>query len=178
MMVQEIIDQFDEQGNYVGTINKKIAHQKGLWHKAVHVWIVNDNDEIMLQYRCSKKDFFPDIWDVSFAGHVDSGETSIDAAIREGKEELGLDIKRNELKFLFTIKEKLTYKGINSNEFVDVFLLRKNIKLDELTLQETEVGNVKYMKIDKFLKDKNNSKENIMYHEYVYNDLKRVLENR
>ena len=177
-MVQELIDQFDEQGNYIVTIDKKIAHQKGLWHKAVHVWIINDNDEIMLQYRCSKKDFFPDIWDVSFAGHIDSGETSIDAAIREGKEELGLDIKSDELKFLFTVKEKLKYKEIISNEFVDVFLLRKNIDLEKLTLQDIEVSKVKYIKIDKFLKNRNNSKENIMYHEYVYNDLKRVLENR
>ena len=136
-MVRELIDQLDEDGEFLGVVDKDEAHQKGLWHRAVHVWIVNDKKEILLQYRCHQKKFFPDVWDASFAGHVDTGENPINAVIREGKEELGIDVDVSKLSHLFTIKEQQTYNDIISNEFVDVFLLRD--KLEEKIMQHPTI---------------------------------------
>ena len=46
----ELFDVLDEQGNKTGkTENKKIIHEKGLWHSAVHIWIYNSKGEILLQ---------------------------------------------------------------------------------------------------------------------------------
>ena len=94
-MKNEIIDQYNYIGEKIGTVDKEIAHQKGLWHKSVHVWILNDKNEILLQYRCADKKLYPNTWDVSFAGHISAGESSIDAVIREGKEELGIKVDLN-----------------------------------------------------------------------------------
>ena len=105
-MDHELIDEIDETGKFIRVIDKSIAHRDGLWHKSVHVWIVNANNQILLQYRCSEKKFFPDFWDASFAGHIGAGENSLTTALREGKEELGIDVDLSKMEFIFTNKEK------------------------------------------------------------------------
>ena len=177
-MEHELIDELDENGNYKGIIDQAIAHRDGLWHRSVHVWIVNDNNEILLQYRCANKKFFPDVWDVSFAGHVGVGEDSITSAIREGKEELGIDVDTSKMQFLFTNKETLIYGNAISNEFVDIYLLRDNIRLENLIYQTTEVGGAKYMKILQFFDVINNLEEKIFPHREEYKKLKKVLLNK
>ncbi len=176
-MKKEMIDQLDEFGNYISVVDKNLAHELGLWHKVVHVWIINDNNEIMLQYRCAQKKFFPDVWDTSFAGHIDAGETSLEAVLREGKEELGIDIDTSKLIHLFKTKEQLVYNDMISNEHVDVFLLKDNIKLEDLVLQDIEVGEVKYMSVSRFFEALEDSTEKIMEHPGVYKQLKKSLFN-
>ena len=139
-MIHEIIDQYNYIGEKIGTVDKQIAHEKGLWHKSVHVWIINDKNEILLQYRCADKKLYPDTWDVSFAGHINAGESSIQAVIREGKEELGIDVDLDKLSYVFTNKEEIKYKQINSKEFVDIYILKqKHLKIKK-----------KRQKLDKF----------------------------
>lgn len=85
----ELIDIYDEVGQQCGKTEEKYeAHRKALIHKGVCVWIINSNDEILLQTR-SNHVKFPNMMDISFSGHIQTGETSLEAAIREGKEELG-----------------------------------------------------------------------------------------
>ncbi len=106
-MEHEMIDQLNEEtGEVIGIVDKDIAHRDGLWHKSVHVWIVNDKNQILLQQRCAEKKFYPNVWDSSFAGHVGAGEDSITSAIREGEEELGIQVDINKMNYLFTYKEK------------------------------------------------------------------------
>lgn len=165
-MEHEIIDLLDEQGNKIGTIDKAIAHKKGLWHRSVHVWIINDKGQILLQKRCSDKNFFPNFWDCSFAGHIDAGEDSATAALREGKEELGIDLTKDQLQFLFTIKEELVWQDIKSNEFVDVYLLKSNITEKSLSFQAEEVETAKFFDIKEFYKNISNADIFPHYQEY------------
>jgi adenine phosphoribosyltransferase len=151
-MAKEIIDELNELGEIIGQIDKDIAHKEGRLHKSIHLWIVNDNDEVLLQYRCSDKDLYPDTWDVSVGGHVASLEDTRSAAIREAKEELGLDVLDEELKFITTLREDLLYNDINSREMIDVFLLKKNLALDDIKLQEEEVGSAKFVSIPELFK--------------------------
>lgn len=148
-MEHELIDYYNENGTHLGLIDKAIAHSKGLWHKSVHVWIVNDKKEVLLQRRCSQKKFFPNFWDCSFAGHIGAGETSIISAIREAKEEIGLTVEENELKFLFTEKQEYSWDKILSREFVDVYVLHKNIDTNTLTFQEEEVESAEFVNLEK-----------------------------
>ena len=176
-MEHELIDEIDENGKFIRVVDKSIAHKEGLWHKSVHVWIVNDNNEILLQYRCADKSFFPDVWDASFAGHIGAGEDSLTTAIREGKEELGINVDTSKIRFIFTNKEKLVYGNIISNELIDVYVLRDNINLEDLTLQETEVGGAKYMNVFDFFDAINKTEEKIFPHPEEYKQLKRILIN-
>ncbi len=92
------------------------------------VWIINSNDEILLQTRSSPA-MFPNLLDISFSGHIQAGETSLEAAIREGREELGINLEIDKLQYLFSCRE---YAGIYEyfeNEIDDVFLYRADIQL-------------------------------------------------
>ena len=165
-MKQEMIDEYNKIGEKIGVVDKEIAHRDGLWHKTIHVWIINDKNEVLLQYRCADKKLYPNMWDTSFAGHIDAGESSIQAVIREGKEELGIDVDLEKLEFIMTMVEKVKYEQIVSNEFMDVFVLRQNVELDKIALQKEEVAEAKYVSIEEFFDIV--EKRNICPHEMMY----------
>ena len=171
----EIIDHLDEKRNVLGTIDKITAHKKGLWHSAVRVWMLNDYNQILLQKRCADKDFFPNVWDASFAGHVSAGEDSITTVVREGYEELGINIDLLKMEYLFTNKEQLVYKDIESNEFVDVYLLKQNINLEDIVLQKEEVEAVKYISVSEFIEMIDTKDETLLPHSYEYEWLKKYF---
>lgn len=104
-----------------------------------------------MQKRSPNKDSNPNMWDISSAGHLTSGDESLPEAIREIKEELGLDIFPSQLKFIGTIKKasKYTSTFIN-NEFNDVYLLRLSLDVSKLHLQIEEVSEVKYVLLNEF----------------------------
>ena len=148
----EFFDILDEQGHKTGkTKARSEVHRDGDWHKAVHIWIVNDKDEILLQKRSPNKDSYPNMWDISSAGHLTAGDDSLSGAMREIKEELGVDIQPSQLKLIGIRKksDKSSPTFIN-NEFNDVYLLRLSLDLAKITLQEEEVSEVKHIPIDKF----------------------------
>lgn len=172
-MKHEIIDQYNYMGEKIGTVDKEIAHEKGLWHKSVHVWVVNDKNEILLQYRCADKSLYPNTWNVSFAGHISAGENSIEALIREGKEELGIDVDLDKLNYIFTNREEIKYAQINSKEFVDIYILKQNVELDKIAFQAEEVSDAKYVPIGELFELVKQNK--IMPHEIEYMVLEKII---
>ena len=142
----ELLDVLDENGNKTGEVEERDeVYRKGLWHRSSHIWIINDNNELLVQRRNPYKATFPNLWAISVAGHVDSGETSLDTAIRELKEEVNLDVNPSELEFLFTIKRETPYKDSFLRVFDDVYLLRKNIDCEQTKLQVEELTDIKYV---------------------------------
>lgn len=174
-MEHEMIDEYNYRGEKIGIVDKQIAHENGLWHKSVHVWVINDKNEILLQYRCADKKLYPNTWDVSFAGHIGAGENSIEAILREGKEELGIDVDLKRLNYIFTNRENIKYEQINSNEFVDIYILKQNINLEEISFQKEEVSDAKYVSIEEFFKLV--EKEKVMPHKIEYMVLKEYINN-
>lgn len=172
-MIHEMIDEYNNIGEKIGIVDKEIAHQKGLWHKSVHVWVLNDRNEILVQYRCADKKLYPNTWDVSFAGHISSGENSIEALIREGKEELGIEVELEKLNYIFTNREEIKYEQIDSKEFVDIYILKQNVELDKIAFQAEEVSDAKYVSIEEFFELVKQNK--IMPHEIEYMVLENIL---
>lgn len=146
----EMIDIYDELGQKCGkTEEKDETHRKALIHKGVCVWIINSNDEILLQTRNSQV-MFPNMMDISFSGHIKAGETSLEAAIREGKEELGIDLEIDKLQYVFSCREYGEVDGYFENEIDDVFIYRKDILLEEYSFYDNEVKEVSYVSLEKF----------------------------
>ena len=142
----ELIDVLDEFGNPTGQVeSKEEIYKKGLWHRSCHIWIENDNNELLVQKRNPNKKTFPNLWAISVAGHVDSGETSMDAAIRELKEEVNLDVNKEELQYLFTIKRVQPNGDTELRVFDDVYLLHRNIDVEKTKLQVEELTDIKYV---------------------------------
>ncbi len=86
----EIFDVVDEADTVTGQATRREVHEKGLLHRAVHVFVVNRHGELLLQKRSRFKDAHPEVWDSSVSGHLDSGEDYTTAAIRELEEEMGI----------------------------------------------------------------------------------------
>ncbi|MBS1266092.1 MAG: Isopentenyl-diphosphate Delta-isomerase [Candidatus Woesearchaeota archaeon] len=152
-MADELIDLVDENNNLIDRqVMKSKAHKKGLWHRSAHIWIYNSNKEVLLQLRAKDKKLFPNKWDMSVAGHVGDGEDVKQAAIREIKEEIGLEVDDKELEFVNIRKSKID-NGVKNYEFIYVFVLKydkdiKDLKIHKQELQKIEFFPVKFVKKD------------------------------
>ena len=149
----EFFDVVDDLGNPTGgTVDRERAHAEGIPHRTAHVWIVrrkNDKVQILLQKRCENKDSFPGCYDISSAGHIPAGVGYIDSAIRELKEELGVDIRPEALVYC-GVKNIVFDSVFHDKEFHDkqiskVFMLWLDLEEDEFTIQQEEIEEVKWM---------------------------------
>lgn len=141
----EILDVLNPDGTPAGrTKRKDEAHRDGDWHLAAHVWLATRDGRVLLQRRASVKENWPDLWDISVAGHVSAGESAIDAAIREAQEELGLTLRAEELTYLGRLRYHAVLNGgaYIENEFHDVFLAFREVDLAALVLDPLEVAEV------------------------------------
>jgi isopentenyldiphosphate isomerase len=94
----------------------------------------------------------PSLWDVSVAGHVDAGETAVDAAIREAREELGIALRVDELRHVATLREQwvIEERWYVDNEIQEVYLVRRDVDRGAIVLQESEVDDVALEPFDEF----------------------------
>jgi len=93
-MSEEVFDVVNERDEVVGRKPRGEIHRLKLNHRAVHVLVFNSKGELFLQKRSMKKDCFPGAWDSSASGHLESGESYDACALRELKEEIGLQLAR------------------------------------------------------------------------------------
>lgn len=155
----EFIDVLDDKGNKTGIVrNRELIYKNGNWHKTVHIWLLNPKKELLIQKRAKNKQTFPNLWAISIAGHVMSGETSLEAAIREIKEEIGIDINSNTLKHIFSVKRNQPYKNSTLHVHDDVYLLEYDLDIDKAKLQREELTDIKfinYLELEQNLLNKN-----------------------
>ena len=146
--MEEIFDVYDINGKHVGTRPKSFCHSEnpGVYHKPVWIWIKNDKGQILVQKRALTKKKSPGKWDMPSAGHVDAGETLLQACVRETYEELGIKARQKDFIFL---KEWLNQKGW---EFAEIYLLKTNKAVSEMKLQKEEVECVNWLDYDEFVK--------------------------
>uniref|UniRef100_A0AB33IZH0 NUDIX domain-containing protein n=1 Tax=Prevotella sp. GTC17254 TaxID=3236794 RepID=A0AB33IZH0_9BACT len=89
--LQEYFPHIDEDGNILGAITRKQAHDGSkLLHPVVHLHVLNSKGELYLQLRPDWKDIQPSKWDTACGGHVDLGEDVNTALQREVREELNI----------------------------------------------------------------------------------------
>lgn len=93
----ELFDVVNDRNEVIGQETRGEVHRQGLLHRAVHVFVMNSRGEVFLQKRSHLKDVSPLKWDSSSAGHLDAGESYADCAIREVREENGIQIQETEL---------------------------------------------------------------------------------
>lgn len=153
----EILDLYDKDKKITNLqISRGVKVPKGYYRLVVHICIFNNKGEMLIQKRASYKKW-GDKWDISVGGCVSAGETSDVAAMREVKEEIGLDIdlKDKRCNFTFTFEDG----------FDDIYLVNvDDIDLSTLKLQQTEVSEVKWMTEEEILK-MNETGEFIPYQE-------------
>lgn len=160
--MEELFDVLDEKGNYTGRIETRSkCHSEGLYHKAVAVFIINSKGQVLLQKRSKTKRMWPDMWDITAGGHVLSGEFGFQTIIRELKEELGIELEKNDLTFIGgTISNNI--KGdIKNNHFNEYYIANKDLDETKVKLQEEEVSEVKWIDKDEIIERIKNNYDGI-----------------
>lgn len=148
----ELLDIVDEQGNPTGqTVEREKAHREGIRHRSSHVWLLRrrgEKMEILLQKRSSGKDSFPGCYDISSAGHIPAGMDYVSSALKELREELGVEAESFELQYCgkrFIYYEKVFYgKLFIDNQVSNIYILWRDCEAENFTLQEEEVEAVKW----------------------------------
>lgn len=156
-MAEEMLAVLDEAGRLTGQkVSRKEAHQQGILHGAVHIYIYRKFDntiQILLQRRSHNKDSFPNCLDISSAGHMEAGMSFGQTAIKELQEELGIQRQADDLIPAFRQRSSnITEqhgKLFNDQEIAEIYLLRMDdLDLTKLKLQEEEVSEVLWMDLD------------------------------
>ncbi|MCI8411401.1 MAG: NUDIX domain-containing protein, partial [Clostridia bacterium] len=172
----EYIDIFDENNNPIGKIKEKQqAHEDGNFHRTAHVWIINDKNELLLQKRSASKKSHPNCWDISGAGHIRAGESVTEGAIRELKEELGVETTEKDLNYIATIKSTKNPKNM---EFGYVYLLRCNKKIEDYIFEDDEVSEVKYVYFEDLEKMIEEKVEGLLLHDEEFKKLFEYIRNK
>lgn len=141
----EIWDIYDEDRKLTGrTMKRGEPFKKGDYHLVVHVCIFNDRDEMLIQKRQKDKESNPNMWDLSVAGSSIKGETSREAGEREVLEEIGYRIDLSGERPFFTINYQYG--------FDDFYLVERDLDLDELTIQEEEVQDLRWASREEVLR--------------------------
>lgn len=176
----EYFDILDENGNLTGTKKERSkVHQDGDWHRAVHIWIINDKNELLLQRRSPNKDSHPNMWDISSAGHLSAGDESLTGAMREISEELGINVQAEQLEYLFTLKSASRYtETFINNEFDDIYLICLNLDLSQIQVQEDEISEVKFVYYKDLEQMVKNKAEGLLIHQEEYERLFEILHQR
>ena len=175
--MEEKFDVLNELGEFTGRIaTREECHKEGLWHRAVYAFIIDENQNILLQKRSKNKKLWPNMWDVTVGGHVDSGEFGRQALTREVKEELGIDINDNDIKYLVGSTSINEQGDIINKHYNECYLITKNISISDITIQENEVSEVRYFSKDEILKRINNNYEGLTNKTGAWNFLKKILD--
>lgn len=165
-MKDEIIINVDENDNEIGFIEKLDAHIKGVLHRAISVFIFNDNKELLLQKRFSGKYHSPGLWTNTCCTHPNKNEDTKDAANRRLKEEMGIYSNLREIfSFIYYVKFD---NNLIEHEFDHVFFGKYN---GSIKFNPIEVDDYKWISLDKLKTDlKENPEKYTFWFAYIMNN--------
>lgn len=147
----EYFDIYDAHQVPIGVKERSAVHRDGDWHKVFHCWVIyrdtHGMDNVIMQKRAPNKDTFPNLLDISAAGHYQAGET-IQDGVREVQEELGIQVTFDELIPVGQHMGVTLAEGLIDRQFCDVFLLVHNQDIHSYAYQKDEIAGLVKFSID------------------------------
>ena len=160
----EYLDLYDEFRKPIGEKilrSKNMKKEKGIYINIVIVFIENSEGKFLIQKTSKEKESIF----ATTGGLVKSGSSPDQTIVEEIKEELGIDVSIDELDLIYTDKREYAFQ--------DTYYLKKDIDINDLTLQESEVEYVKWLSVDeirKLIKEDKFRKGNISSFERIINE--------
>lgn len=145
--MEELVQILTEDGKTTEKyISKVEAHKQGVCHGISVIGLIDKEGRVLLQKRSKTKRDEPNKWDLSSAGHIDVNETPEKAAIREMYEELGIKVEEQDLKLIDTYLNKIRFnEKIYINHFTYLYIVMKNIDINKIVMQQSEVSNIRFV---------------------------------
>jgi len=138
-MTEEMIPIVNEKDEVIDEKPFNEVHKKGLLHRESYVYLINSKKEVLLQKRPDRN-----VWDHSAAGHFSKDETYEEGALREFEEELGISIKKEDLKEIGYERFSSIRPGNHNERFAKIYFVKKDIPLTQFNIDEWELSDVKY----------------------------------
>ena len=137
----------NEQDRVIGKATRSEIHKNNLLHRSAHILVFNSNNQLFLQKRSMSKDESPGLWDISSAGHVNTGESYEVSAYRELWEELGI-------KTVLTPLAKIDACNETFHEHVQVYICKTDASIK---INQEEISEGKYFNFPLIINDINES---------------------
>jgi len=132
----EYNDIYDARRNRTGKIHRRgTPWKKGEYGFIVCVWVYDGEGKVLMTRRAPQKSF-AGTWENS-GGSVQAGEDSLQAIVRELREETGIHAAPEEFEFLES--------GLDHNTHYDYYCLKKKVTLEEVKLQPGETDDVRWV---------------------------------
>lgn len=116
---------------------------EGYYHLVVHIWIKNPKGEYLISQRAASRPTFPLMWEC-VGGSVIAGESSLEGAIREVKEEVGLSLSPMDGKRIYSVIGRV-HNGVPFHDILDVWLFHYDGDVSLTNATTDEVAQVKWM---------------------------------
>jgi isopentenyldiphosphate isomerase len=147
----DTVDVLSEDGKTTGKIITVIkAHKSGAWHRAVGLYIVNNKNQVLLQKRGHHRISFSGRWDATCGGHVKAGETPEQCAIREAKEQFGIELQAGDIEFIGSARSVDKDADKWDKQFNKHFVAFKNIDLKKIQIQRGLTDEVQWVDLSHF----------------------------
>lgn len=151
-------------------MNKKRLHELGQLIVACETYIVHDG-KVLMHKRAKDKEKFPGFW-IGPGGHVDEGENALSTAIREVKEETGVNINENDIK----LKVLAFHHHIDRSEVWVEYLYRAVIPKSQ-KIRSSKEGKSQWIEIEKMLRMENVFPPSKYYFDHILNDKMGIVYN-
>ncbi|RJQ50020.1 MAG: NUDIX domain-containing protein [Nitrospiraceae bacterium] len=134
--MEELLEVINEHGDVINILPRSVIHgNPSFMHRVAHVLVFDQTGDLLLQKRSLNKDVAPGKWDTSVGGHVNPGETLLDAARRETAEELGLS----------QCEPEFIYSYVHSNPYeTELVFTHSCVCFGEISFNREEIDEVRY----------------------------------
>lgn len=139
----EMVDIYNKRHEKLDYTKGRKELEFGEYRLSCFAWIINDNNEILIQQRLASAKNAPNMWETVSGGAV-AGDDSLNGILCELDEELGIKPNIEDLTFIGSF--------IRFNDFVEIWALKSNVLIEDLILQEDEVQDAKWVTISEYEK--------------------------
>jgi len=169
----------DEDGKVLRIEERGKIHKEGLLHRETHVWLYTPDGKLIFQKRAKDVDTFPELLDATVGGHVEIGDDHLDTAIKEAKEEAGIDLKPEDLRFIKYIKTTShdPVTGNRNNSIKAQYAVLYRGKVSDLKVEQGKAYGFEAYPIDRVLDPPESIKSNFIpvYFDQVFQDIFREI---
>lgn len=142
----ELFDLYDKDLNLLNkTMVRGGSNDPGEYHLVVHIWIKNSEGKYLIQQRNKDTDLIPNQWACT-GGAVSQGENSMNGAIRETEEEIGIRFKKEDMQLV----GRYFSEHPQSNYITDLYLIEKDVLIKDCVLDINEVKQVEYFTLKEY----------------------------
>lgn len=146
--MSEILDIVNDNDEVIGQAERDRVHREGLVCRIVYGCFYTADQKVILQKRSDTKKNDPGKLTTAVSGHIASGQSYLDAAVRETFEETGIEVSSDEMKSLGIIREDYTQGDYVSNAMRGLFAYEFNGTIADLKVEDGEGAGFEVFDID------------------------------